>query len=419
MTSQPRNLDSMILQLAWRNIWRNKRRTILTIGAVAFGVFFSTFMDSFQRGTWDSIIDGAVNQYFGYAQIHNDGYWDDQVIDNSMVFGKELIALPEKISTLKEVVPRMESFALASAGELTAGAFVIGIDPDKENRLTKIKEKIVEGTYLTATDNAVNIASGLAEKLGLGINDTIILISQGYHGVNAAGKYPIKGIFKLGLPDLNKSLLYLPLAKAQALYGAEGRVTTLVLKIDNRKEVQQTIVAVNQHLSNKEQYEIMSWKELMPELVEARQLKEGGGYVVIGILYLLIGFMLFGTILMMVKERSYEFGVLTAIGMKRWKLFSIVWLETITLAIFGSIIGILMSMPLVYYLKVNPINVADIGKEAAVAYEKFGLQGDLPAAFEYSIFFQQAFIIFIITSLLALFPWLIIRKLKPVEAMRN
>ena len=157
----------------------------------------------------------------------------------------------------------------------------------------------------------------------------------------------------------------------------------------------------------------------MPELVETRQLKEGGNIVFISILYLLISFAIFGTILMMTKERSYEFGVLTAIGMRRKKLFSIIWLETILVAIVGAMVGILMSMPIVYYLKVKPITVAMLGEEAAAAYEKFGLQGNLPAAFELPIFFNQAFIIFIITSILAIYPLFKIMHLKPVEAMRD
>ena len=157
----------------------------------------------------------------------------------------------------------------------------------------------------------------------------------------------------------------------------------------------------------------------MPELVEARLLDESGGYIIIAILYLLITFAIFGTILMMTKERSYEFGVLTAIGMRRGKLFGVIWLETIIVAMLGAIVGILMSIPIVYYLNVNPIPAAAMGAEAAQAFEKFGISGDLPTAFDMSIFFTQALIIFLITSLLAIYPWTTIMRLKPIEAMRG
>lgn len=409
----------MLLQLAWRNIWRNKRRTLITIGAIAFAVFLASFMRSFQKGVWDTVIDGAVNQFFGYVQIHSNGYWEDQTIDNSIEFDAALAALPQKVNLIEDVVPRIESFALASSGNLTSGVLVLGIDPEKENALTGIADKIIEGEFLTESDNSVIVASGLAKKLGLGMQDTLVIISQGYHGVNAAGKYPIKGIFKFGLPDLNKRLLILPLKTAASFYGAEGRVTTLALRIADRKTVPTAVANLKTQLTPIEKFEVLEWQKLIPELVEARQLDEAGGYIVLGILYLLITFAIFGTILMMTKERSYEFGVLTAIGMRRGKLFSIIWLETIIVAMVGAIVGILMSIPLVYYFNINPLDMAIMGEEAVIAYEKMGIQSTLPTAFEFGIFFKQALVIFLVTSVLALYPLITIMKLKPVEAMRN
>jgi len=410
----------MIYQLAWRNIWRNKRRTLITISAVAFAVFFAAFAISFNKGVFDAMIDGAVKQYFGYAQIHGNGYWEDRSIDNSLEFTESLKAIPQQVAEVEDLVPRMETFALAAADDRSTGALIIGIDPEKEQQLTQVADKIIQGTYLAhSSENAIIIAEGLGEKLGLQLNDTLVLISQGYHGVNAAGKYPIKGIFKMGLPDLNKSLVYMPFETAAYFLGAEGRVTTLVVKIADKEKVPQALAGIKNNLPNSAAYELMDWQELMPELVETRQLKEGGNYVFIAILYLLIAFAIFGTILMMTKERSYEFGVLTAIGMKRGKLFSVVWLETIMVAMVGAVVGILMSMPIIYYLKIKPLTIEMMGEEAAVAYEKFGLQGDLPAAFEMNIFFAQAFIIFLITSVLAFYPLWTIMRLKPVEAMRS
>ena len=409
-----------LLKLAWRNIWRNKRRTLITISAIAFAVFFAAFAISFNKGVFDAMIDASVQQYFGYAQIHGKGYWEDKSIDNALLYEDILQEMPNHIASVEDVVPRIESFALAAEGERSTGVLVIGIDPNKEQGLTKVADKIIEGNYLSHTsENAVLIAEGLGEKLGLQLNDTLVLISQGFRGVNAAGKYPIIGIFSMPLPNLNKSLLYLPLETAAHFLGAEGRVTTLVLKIPNQEIVPQAIADIQKYLPLQDKYELMDWQQLMPELVETRLLKESGNYVFIAILYLLISFAIFGTILMMTKERSYEFGVLTAIGMRRGKLFSVVWLETMMVAVVGVIVGILMSMPLVYYFKINPLTIAQMGEEAAAAYEKFGLQGNLPAAFELNIFFTQALVIFLVTSILALYPLFKIMKLKPVEAMRQ
>lgn len=320
----------MVLKLAWRNIWRNKRRTLITAAAVAFAVFLASVMVSFQKGVWDKVVDNTVNLYFGFAQVHGEGYWDDQILDNAIEYNGELKALEQDIPNISGVIPRIESFALASQKNLTTGVLVIGIDPELEDQMTGVKSRLIDGNYLDYDDEATFVAEGVAEKLGLKLGDTLVLISQGYHGVNAAAKFPIKGIFKFALPDLNKRLVYLPLKAAQKFYGAEKLITSVVLKIEERDQVPGVLKAVNAKLDT-EKYEVKDWEQMMPELLEARALDEGGGLLILGILYFIITFAIFGTILMMIKEREYEFGVLVAVGMGRWKLFSVIWWETVFL----------------------------------------------------------------------------------------
>ena len=383
----------MIIRLAWRNIWRNKRRTLITAAAVAFAVFMASVMRSFQKGAWDKIVDSTVNLYYGFAQVHGEGYWDEQTLDNAIEYNEDLKSLEQDIPDVKGVVPRIESFALASQGNLTTGVLVIGIDPKKEDKMTGIKSRIIEGSYLEDADKAAFLASGVAEKLGLSLGDTLVLISQGYHGVNAAGKFPIKGLFKFALPDLNKRLVYLPLKAAQHFYGAENMLTSAVLQIEERDQVPEVLKVVNANLDS-EKYEVKDWQQMIPELLEARELDEGSAILILGILYFIITFAIFGTILMMTKEREYEFGVLVSIGMRRWKLFSVIWWETVFVGLIGAMLGILVSIPINYYYHANPIDLSVMGEEAVATYEKFGIDPVLPFAFEFSIFFNQAIIIF-------------------------
>ena len=409
----------MIFTLAWRNIWRNKRRTAITISAIAFAVFMASFMRAFQKGVWDSVIDGAVNQYFGYAQIHKDGYWEDQSIDNVFAYDQQFEKLVENEALIDDLVPRIESFALASEGSLTSGVLVLGIDPEKEDDMIDIEGKMIQGSFLKNDDMGVVISSGLAEKLNLELNDTLILISQGYHGANAAGKFPIHGIFTFAMPDLNKRLIFMSLPRAQEFYDAHGLITTLAVNISDRRKLPGAISAIYASIRPIEEYEVMEWSELIPELVEARQVDEAGGYIVLGILYLLISFAIFGTVLMMTKERSYEFGVLTAIGLDRMKLFATVWIETILLGIMGAMVGIIISLPIVYYFNVSPLDASVFGDGAAEAYEKFGIPSTLPTAFESGVFLNQALLIFLVTTVLALYPFFKIMRLNPVQSMRH
>ncbi len=404
-----------IFKLAWRNIWRNKRRTLITAASIIVAVFLSSLMQSIQKGTWDNIINGVVNSYFGYAQIHQNGYWEDQSLDKAFNLNDKLQNLDVEVKQVKNVVPRIESFAIASYGIQSQGALVIGIDPKAENDMTKLQEKISHGEYLTSEDNAIIVGEGLAKNMKVGLGDTLVLLSQGYHGINAAGKYPIKGMVKFGSPDLNKQMVYMPLKLAQHFFGAEDLVTTLALKINEKKEVNPAIKTIKTKISTDE-YEILDYKEMIPELTEARDLDTAGNKLTMGILYMLISFGIFGTILMMTKEREYEFGVLNAIGMGRGKLSAVVWLETFLLGLIGSVLGILVSLPFVYYFYKNPIQLTG---DMAAAYDKFGIEPLMTSVFDWQIFFSQAFIIFIITSILALYPILKIRKMKAIEAMRG
>ncbi len=404
----------MIIKLAWRNIWRNQRRTLITIASILFAVLFSSFMEALQKGAWDNMINNVVNFYYGYAQIHEKGYWDEKSLEKAFVWNEQLKALPEQIEPLLSTVPRLESFALASTGEDTRGAMVVGTEPALEQQLSGLEDRLIEGTYLEELDQAVVIASGVASGLDLEVGDTLLLISQGYHGVNAAGKYPVKGIVKFASPELNKQLVYLPLKEAQWFYGAEGRITSLAFKLKSDRDIKATLKATA-GLIDTAQYEIMDWKAMMPDLLEAKALDSAGNVIVYIILYMIIAFGIFGTILMMTKERSYEFGILVAIGMKRHLLALTVWLEMIFLGLLGAIAGVLVAVPVVYYFKVNPIRFSG---DYAVTMEKFGFEPVFPALFDWKIFAIQAVLVLIITAALAFYPIIKIQRLKPVNAMR-
>lgn len=407
----------MILKLAWRNIWRNKRRTLITVASILFAVLFSIFMNSFQKGAWVRMLDNIVNYYYGYAQIHQKGYWEEKSINDVLELTDELWQLPNQIDGLEQIIPRLETFALLSSGEHTSGMMIVGTNPDAENQLTKLKSRLIEGTYFNQTDKTLLIAEGVKDLLKVSLGDTLIILTQGYHGVNAAGKYPIKGIVHFASPDLNKRMIYLPLEETQDLLGAPSMATSLTLRLNDRDDLEDVIQQLETQLDT-EKYEIMDWQSMLPDLVEAQKTDAAGNYIFLLVLYLIISFGIFGTILMMVKEREHEFGILLSIGMSRAFLAFSTWVEILLMALIGVVFGMLAALPLVHYFKVNPIDFSEYG-EMAESYEKWGFDPIFPTVMDASLFYSQAIIMAIITSLLALFAIWKIFKLKPVEAMRE
>ena len=405
----------MLLKLAWRNIWRNKRRTVITLSSIGFAVFFACVMQSMQYGSYSRLIENIVRFYTGYIQVHQQGYWDDKIIDNAFMENGDLNNRMSGEEGVEVVVPRLESFALASYGQKAKGALVMGFDPEKEHALTGLREKLVDGNYLNLTDTAVLVSEGLAKYLDLSVNDTLVLIGQGYHGINAAAKYPVEGIVKFPAPDLNNQLVYIPLPQCQWFYGAEDRLTSLALVLNDANVVEDVLSSMSSWL-NPDEFEIMGWREMMPELVQQIELDYIGGLVMLFILYGVVAFGIFGTFLMMTNERSYELGMMMALGMKRYQLQLIMFYEILLLAIFGVIAGAIASTPVILYFKFNPI---EFSGEYAEIFERFGYEPILPFSTDPIIFYQQIKVVLTITILLATYPLWTIYRLKIVNAMRE
>jgi ABC-type lipoprotein release transport system permease subunit len=408
----------MITKIAFRNIWRNRRRTLITAASVFFAVMLAVFMQSIQKGAWDNMQQSVIKYYFGYAQIQDKAFWDDQTIENTFILPNEQINAIEQMDNVKLLIPRLETFALVSYKSATKGALMLGIDPMKEEELSKVSERMIEGQFLeNSTEASVLLSEGLAEYLSAQVGDTIVLLTQGFRGSNAAGKYDVRGIVRFGSPELNDQVLYLPLQTAQYFLRADDRLSSVVLHLKEHHSdaLQKTVNEVKMQIDTSE-LTVKNWESMMPELVQARLVDEAGSKLILFILYILIGFGIFGTIIMMLKERAYEFGVLVSIGMKRRQLSLILWLEVLFIGLIGTIAGCIAASPIVYYFKINPIRFSGDMMEA---YEKFGVTPVLPAAFDLSIFLSQALVVALIISLISLYPILKIMRLNPMESMRQ
>jgi ABC-type lipoprotein release transport system permease subunit len=403
-----------LLELAWKNIWRNRSRTLITMAAIFFAVVLSVITSSLREGIFDNLVKNVVSFYTGYVQVHKQGFQDEQILDNSF---EASAATEQKIlenENVSEITPRLESFALAATENSTKGCMVVGIDPVKENRITFLRNKIVEGTYLKSNDNTVLLSEGLAEKLKLQCNDTLILIAQGYHGATAAGKFRISGIAQFGSPDLNDKVLYMPLRAAQEFYTAPGMITAYILSLHDTEKLDSTASMLASSLG--QSFEVLTWGDIIPDIRQHIQTDTGNAIYVQGILYLLICFGIFGTLLMMMVEREYEMGMLVAIGMKRIKLMILLLVESVLTVFTGCVTGILVSIPIVFYFNRNPLK---IGGETAETYRRFGFEPIFPTSPDAAIFIRQGFIVLFIGLILSLYPMAKALFINPVQAMRK
>lgn len=403
-----------LIKMAWKNLWRNRGRTLITIAAIFFAVVLSITASSLKAGIFDNLVKNVVSFHTGYIQVHKMGYQEEQILDNSFPDSGNT---EQKILSQKNIIgltPRLESFALASSGDITKGCMVVGIAPRKEDQITSLRNKLISGSYLSDNDHAALLGQGFAERLKLNVHDTIVLIGQGYHGSTAAGKYPVKGLLRFGSPQLNDKILFLPLSTAQDFFSADGMLTSYVLSMRNEKSLDLTANDIRSLIGNN--YEVMTWGELMPDIRQHIQTDSNNMKVVQGVLYLLICFGIFSTLLMLMAERKFEMGMLVAIGMKKTKLMVLLFIESILTVLTGCMVGIIMSVPLVFYLNKNPIR---IGGETARAYERFGFEAIFPTSTDASNFIYQAIIVLIIEIVLSLYPLYKVARLSPVKSMRK
>lgn len=403
----------MYFKLAWRNLWRNKRRTLITVASILLAVMMSTLMRCMQLGTYDRMIENVVGFYSGYLQITTADFEEEPGIDNGFELNDSIRNLLDKEPAVTNYAPRLETFVWLSSDSASRGALLIGADPQPEDEVTALSKKVKKGRYFKAGERVIMIAEGIAEKLKIDTGDTLIVIGQGYRGMSAAGRFPVVGILSFGSPDLNKSMVYLPLRAMQELTGG-GVITSLALMLHNNRELAEADSSLQQALGD--DFAVKTWQEQMPELVQTIQADNAGGLIMAGVLYFIIAFGIFGTLLMMLSERMREFGVLIALGMKNASISLVVAIESILIGLIGTATGMMFSIPLVAWFYFNPIRFTG---ELAEGYESYGLEPVMFVSKDPTIFINQAVIVFGIMLIAALFPMSRILRIKPVDAMRK
>ena len=319
-----------------------------------------------------------------------------------------------KTDGVNNIVPRIQNGALVSNEKDSKFAFITGINSNKEKLLTNWDKRLIKGDLLEEGSKSINIGKGIASFFNLDIGDTLIFIGQGYHGMQAVGAFPVSGIIDLKNPKLNNISVFMSLNTAQKFLSAENQITHLI--IDKKEYSDELIIAKNIKSNLGKDYEVMTWQEMMPELEQTIKADSVGGLIMVFILYMIITFGIFGTVLMMTQERKYEFGVVISIGMKKLFLIITMIYESILLTSIGIIFGILISRPIILYYHYNPLKFTG---ESAKAFEDFGFEAIVPFMSTFDIPITHGLIIFFISLIICLYPIIYILKLTPIKAMKG
>lgn len=402
------------LFLAWRNVWRNPRRSILTMLAVAFSSTLLVFMLSFQFGSYEDMINASVKLNTGHLQVQAKGYIDKKEMRKVVPDPGDVIAALEKLPGITGISPRGEAFALAAGARRTRGVMVMGVNPDREKEVSTLPGQIRKGEYLKKGDhNVAVIGTLLAERLRVGLGDELTLLGQARDGSVAATIVTVTGIYRAGIDAFDRSTLQIPLTDFDEVFAMEGAVHSVVVAVD-RLRTAGRVGKTARTLPALAGLSVLGWEEIMPGLKQSIQMDLVSGIIMYLVLIIVVAFSILNTFLMSIFERTREFGVLMAIGTRPGRLVRMMLAESMLMTSLGLGLGMLLGAGITLCFSVYGINLGGAGEILA----EFGISGRLYPRLSLISLFSGPLLVLVITFFTALYPALRIPGLKPVEALR-
>jgi ABC-type lipoprotein release transport system permease subunit len=409
--------------MAWRNIWRNPRRTILTISAIAFASLLLVFMLSFQFGSYEAMINASVKINTGHIQVQAQDYQDKQSIHLVVPNPAAIADILNKTPEVDAYTFRAKAFSLVSSRERTYGVAVIGIDPAKEAAVSTLKNLIRRGSYLPQDDlhqepPQALIGSLLARNLHVGPGDELTVLGQGRDGSIAATVVRIAGIYSSGMDEFDRSSIHIPLKHFQDVYTMRGAIHEAVVvgkSLKHVAKIKKDITAQTAKINLKHPLVTLDWVELMPGLRQAIEMDLVSGIIFYLILILVVAFSILNTFLMAIFERTKEFGVLMAMGTTPGRLTKMLLIESMSMTMVGIVIGIIIGCLVTWYFQIHGIDIAG----SSEILKQYGISGRIHPQLSLISAISGPAVVLLITFLAALYPALKVRRLRPVEALAS
>ncbi len=408
---------SAIFSLAWRNVWRNKRRTVLTLLTITVGCAMIILMNAIAKGGHDRMIEDAVSMGTGHIQIHEKGFWENQTIDYAFMPDPSLLHTLVSNPAVAGYAPRVQAAALLSSPSSTAGALIQGIDPVRERLVSNLHEKVLKGGKFLDDANANNALIGetLGKNLGVKPGDEISFISQGLDGSIAAEKLIVIGLIRTGIPEYDKMLMLMPIERAKSAFAMGDNLHAIAVKLASPEKMKD-IISLLHKVPSAVPLEIMGWDELMPVLVQFIIMDDVSAWIFDFILFMLVAFGILNTVKMSVFERTREFGIMLAIGTRPSQVVAMVLIESIIISAIGVGLGAFLGYCASYYFFINPIDYSAYAAELSVWNISTTI---FPADVTWLNMSATAAFTFLFALLFSFFPARRAAKLKPVEAIRH
>jgi len=408
-------MSNVSLRLAWRNLWRYKRRTWLTVGAMIFSNSLLVFSISLQFGSYDMMINNTLQAFTGHIQVQRDGYLDDPKMRYVLPDITDMADRLRSSLDSNEVAARAAGFALVSSNDRSYGLQILGVEPEFEPFVSTIPGLVKQGRYLNKDSfEEIVIGSVLARNLKVKLGDEVTFLGSGRDDSFAAGVARVVGIFETGSPDLDRSMAQVSLSYFQDAFAMDGSGHSIALRAASIDEVPILQQRIESLIDGQNKLVVLDWEALQPGLKQAIQADMASAWFMYGVLIVLVAFSVLNTQLMSVLERTREFGTMMALGLKPSTLARLVMTETFMMASLGLAIGVFIGYLITAYLSVNGFSYPGM-EEMAV---KFNLPDRMYPSISLLSLLLGPGIVAIGSLLAAIYPALRLYVLLPIEAMR-
>jgi putative ABC transport system permease protein len=402
-----------LVRMAWRNVWRNKRRTLIAVVAIGLGLVFLAFMDGSIAGFQQAIFGNAVRLQGGNVQVHAPGYGEKakRLPLLPLVDAAAVVQAAQAQSQVVAASRRINTAGFVSSREATMPVMITSIEPELEAPVGLLAGNISQGRYLTAGDeDLILVGQAMATRLKVAVGDRITLLGRASHEQMRRRTMTVIGTYDLGLPEAEKHMVYISLAEAQTLFDLRDQATEVVVALQCVGQEKAVVAALQATLTA---YEVASWQELNPEMNQSLQVDKQVMSIFGLVVLLIAGVGILNLMLMAVFERTREIGLLAAMGLKRHEILGLFLLEGVLIGLLGSLVG-----GVVGSLVVSGVGQVGIKLSIAEMGEMMALLGDrLYPMLRIDLLLGRALTVAVIAALASLYPAWQASKREPAEAL--